>query len=114
MKQGVILNGGFAAWAFAELADDLARDLNLKVVATPGDYNYVLSWDEKDQDTLAKSFIPYKAMKLASDKRLLAKVFNENSIPIPHTYLLANYQAVVDFILSNSGQWCIKYPIGCG
>ncbi|MEM7762049.1 MAG: hypothetical protein AAF298_28625, partial [Cyanobacteria bacterium P01_A01_bin.40] len=46
MKQSVILNSGFAAWAFAELADDLARELNLKVVATPGDYNYVLSWDE--------------------------------------------------------------------
>jgi len=114
MKQCAILNGGFAAWAFAELADDLARELNLKVVATPEDYNYVLSWDEADKDTLANSFIPYQGIKLASDKRLLAKVFNENSIPIPDTYLLDSYQAVVDFIFSNSGQWCIKYPIGCG
>lgn len=51
MKKQVILNGGFGAWAFEELANDLAQKLNLTVSETPGDYNYILSWDEEDQST---------------------------------------------------------------
>ena len=55
-----------------------------------------------------------KGIKLASDKRLLAKVFKENNIPVPETHLLDNYREVVKFIDSNFNQWCIKYPVGCG
>ena len=48
MEQQVILNGGLGAWAFEELANDLAQKLEVKVSETPGDFNYILSWDEGD------------------------------------------------------------------
>ncbi len=114
MEQQVILNGGLGAWAFEELANDLAQKLEVKVSETPGDFNYILSWDEEDRETCSKSFIPFKGRKLASDKRLLAQVFQDNNIPIPETHLLASHQEVVEFIGSDLGQWCLKYPIGCG
>lgn len=114
MNRCVILNDDFGGWAFEELANRLAEKLNLEVYNLPGDYNYILSWDETDNDTLNKSFIPFKGMKLASDKRLLAKIFQDNNIPIPTTYLLDSYEEVVDFIGCDFNQWCIKYPISCG
>jgi len=114
MKESVILNGGFGAWAFTDLANDLAQKLAIKVSETPGDYNYILSWDEKDRETCHRSFIPFEGMKLASDKRLLAQVFQDNDIPIPETHLLDSHQEVVEFIGSDFDQWCLKYPIGCG
>lgn len=114
MNRYVILNAGLGSWAFAELASNLSRELKIEVSETPGDYNYILSWDETDRQTLDKSFIPFQAMKLASDKRLLAKVFKENNIPIPDTHLLNSKREVIDFVDSNFGQWCIKYPVSCG
>ncbi len=98
MNRCVILNDEYGAWAFQELADRLAKELNLEVSNIPGDYNYILSWDERNKEICNKSFIPFEGMKLASDKRLLAKVFEENDIPIPKTYLLNSYQEVVEFI----------------
>ena len=88
--------------------------MELAISDTPGDYNYVLAWDETDMKSCGKTFIPFEGMKLASDKRLLAKIFNANNIPTPETYLLDSYRAVKDFLGNNLGQWCIKYPIGCG
>lgn len=114
MKNCVILNAGMGSWAFQELAEELAKNLDIEISDTPGNYNYVLAWDENNLEAIGKSFIPFIGMKLASDKRLLAKVFKENNIPNPETHLLASYQNVVKFINSNLGTWCIKYPIGCG
>lgn len=104
MKNIVILNSGLGAWAFQGLADKLAQDLELKIPETPGDYNYVLGWDENNLKFGDKSFVPFKAMKLASDRRLLAKVFERNNIFTPETHLLDNYRDVTNFIGDELGK----------
>ncbi|VEP12754.1 conserved hypothetical protein [Hyella patelloides LEGE 07179] len=114
MKKCVILNSGLGAWAFQELADNLANELNIKISETPGDYNYVLAWDKTLENFVDKSFIPFEGIKLASDKREQAKIFKDNNIPTPETHLLNNYQDVIKFIGNNFSQWCLKYPVGCG
>lgn len=103
MRNCVVLNAGMGSWAFQELAEDLAKNLDIEISDTPGNYNYVLAWDENDLEVIDKSFIPFVGMKLASDKRLLAKVFKENNIPTPETHLLDSYQDVVKFINNNWG-----------
>ena len=59
-------------------------------------------------------FVPYKGIKLASDKRLLADVFIKNNITTPQTYIIDTYSEVLAFIRNITEQWCLKYPIGCG
>lgn len=111
----VILNSGNGAWIYQELAESLAESLKIQISDVPGDYNYVLYWEESNIKQIEdKMFIPFKGIKLASDKRLLAKKFSENNIDIPETYLINTYQEVCDFIQNQTGQWCLKYPIGCG
>ena len=115
MNQKVILNSGDGAWAFQALAESLADSLQIKISHVPGDFNYVLSWDEENiQAILSKMFIPWQGIKLASDKRLLADVFIRNNIAIPETHLIDTHQEVLDFLRNTTKQWCLKYPIGCG
>ena len=115
MINRVILNSGDGAWIFQDLAEKLASSLQVKVSDIPGDYNYVLYWDKSNINELEnKTFIDLKGMKLASDKRLLAENFLKYKIDIPETYLLNTHQEVVDLIKNKPGQWCLKYPIGCG
>lgn len=110
-----ILNKSESDWLFAEFALELARNLWLEVLEEPADYNYVLSWDENKIESCQQMFVPYEAMKLASDKRFLADVFIKNKIPIPDTYLLANRQEVREHLQKYPQQeWCLKYPISCG
>ena len=113
MQECVVLNAGFGAWAFQELATNLSELLNIEISDLPAKYNYVLSWEEEDLD-IAQSFIPFASIKLASDKRLQAQVFNQNSIPTPETHLIDTFQDVVNFINNSQGQWCLKYSSGCG
>ena len=114
MNKCVVLNAGLEAWAFESLARDLAKNLDIEVSETPKHYNYILSWNERSIENCNKSFIPFAGIKLASDKRLLAKIFKANKIPIPDTYLLKNRQDVLRFIDNNFGYWCLKYPSSCG
>ena len=72
MKNCVILNAGMGSWAFQELAEDLAQNLDIAISDTPGDYNYVLAWNENDLEAIDKSFIPFIGMKLASDIAITA------------------------------------------
>ena len=115
MKNKVILNSGNGAWAFQDLAESLADSLKIEVRNVPSDFNYVLSCPEANIKAIEhKMFVPYRGIKLASDKRLLADVFIKNSITIPQTYLINTYSEVLAFIQNTTEQWCLKYPIGCG
>jgi glutathione synthase/RimK-type ligase-like ATP-grasp enzyme len=110
-----ILNGGGGAWAFEGLARQLSATLSLDVSETPREFNYLLSTDDLDALADRELFIPLQAIRLAADKRLLAKVFLQGSVPIPQTRL-AESADEVDRILAASpeGEWCLKFPTGCG
>jgi hypothetical protein len=82
-----ILNAGPGSWAFQEHATRLSRALWLDVTDTPCRYNYVLGVCDEDSPPDCQSFIPYKGLALASDKRLLAEIFINNGVPIPQTHL---------------------------
>ena len=54
-------------------------------------------------------------MQLASDKRLQAQVFREQSVPMPETHLLDTWDEVEQFRAARPDkEWCLKYPTGCG
>ena len=58
-------------------------------------------------------FIPTKAIRLASDKRLLAQVFIEHGVPTPETRLLDTFADVLQFLRQHlQAEWCLKYPTG--
>jgi glutathione synthase/RimK-type ligase-like ATP-grasp enzyme len=115
MKNCTILNADSSAWAFQELAEQLSKVLWIPISETPAEYNYVLSWDEKKIQLCQPMFISFEAIKLASDKRLLAFNFIKNKLPIPDTYLFQNSNDVLNFLRNNyQKEWCLKYPLGCG
>ena len=115
MQKKVILNSGYGAWAFQPLAESLANSLQIKISDVPGNFNYVLGWNETNIDAIAsKMFIPWQGIKLASDKRLLADVFIKHKIAIPDTNLIDTQREVLNFLHYTTEQWCLKYPIGCG
>lgn len=115
MKKCVILNAGDSAWVFENLAEQLSKTLWIPISETPAEYNYVLSWEENKVELCQPMFIPFEAIKTASDKRLLAFNFIKNKLPIPNTYLFQNSSDVLNFVRNNQRtEWCLKYPIGCG
>lgn len=115
MYKKVILNSGDGAWVFQALAKSLANSLQIDISSVPGDFNYVLGWNETNINTIAsKMFIPWRGIKLASDKRLLANVFIKHKISIPDTFLIDTHREVLNFLRDTNEQWCLKYPIGCG
>jgi hypothetical protein len=111
----VILNTEPGAWAFEEHARRLSRALDLPIATEPGAYNYVLAWDEDRPLPAGRSFVPFGAMRLASDKRLLAAAFARNGIPTPITHLLDTPEEVCRFVEgARDVEWCLKWPISCG
>ncbi len=109
-----ILNGGGGAWAFAPLARQLSDALWLDISETPREYNYLLLTDS-DPSHCGELFIPFEAMRIASDKRLLAKVFAARGVPTPVTYLVDSLADAEHFLRAYpEKQWCLKYPTGCG
>jgi hypothetical protein len=110
-----ILNGGGGAWAFTELADWLSRALWLDVSGVPGEFNYLLHVDHLAPAECRQVFIPYRAMQLAADKRLLAAAFAAGSVPTPETRLVGSLAEAEQLRSSDSGrEWCLKFPTGCG
>ena len=114
-----ILNEGENAWLFGDLAKNLSRVLEIEIVKSPSDINYVLSWGNENWDksrinSCRRMFIPHKSIKIASDKRILTRLFKKNKIPSPRTYLCERYE--VDSILEKQSKrvWCVKWPFGCG
>jgi len=110
-----IVNGGGGAWAFAALAEQLARALWIDVSATPRRYNYLLITDEFDASEFGELFIPYRSMQIAADKRLQTKVFAANAVPTPDTRLVDSLEEAERILRDSPDRdWCLKYPTGCG
>jgi glutathione synthase/RimK-type ligase-like ATP-grasp enzyme len=110
-----VLNGGPGSWAFAPLAYRLSSCLGIEVSDRPRRFNYLLHLEDANQLVGCKVFIPVEAIRMASDKRLLAVAFAEHGVPTPETHLLEGWDQVIRFVGGQSGkEWCLKYPTGCG
>src|SRR5262245_11682151 len=83
-----IINHGNGSWAFEPHANQLSRALWIEVSPVPRDYNYLLGWEHPVPPPSEKLFIPFDAIKIASDKRLQAELFLKNKVSTPHTHLL--------------------------
>ena len=109
-----ILNAGSGAWAFEALAHNLSRAFGVPVSEMPTTYNYVLGWDD-EQPPAGRSFIPFEAIAIATDKRELARVFNAHQVATPTTFLIETPAELRAFLRVNSRQrWVLKWPTGCG
>lgn len=113
-----VLNGGNGAWAFEPLAVRLAAVLQVDISDQPRRFNYLLQLESLEDSSLQDgffSFVPVPAIRLASDKRLLAKVFNDRGVPSPQTVLFDQFGEVQQFIQRHgNNKWCLKYPTSCG
>jgi len=110
-----ILNSGNGSWAFEPLAKQLSDCLGIAVSDKARRFNYLLHVENMQLLGNCPSFIPVEAIRLASDKRLLAKVFNEHKVPTPETRIIETFDLVRSFIAANKAkQWCLKYPTSCG
>jgi hypothetical protein len=110
-----ILNSGPGAWVFDEVARRLSDALWVDVVAAPRDRNYLLWVEDRAPPKYGELFIPFRAMELAADKRLLATAFAKHSVSTPETILLATLDEAQRFRKSRTDkEWCLKYPTGLG
>jgi hypothetical protein len=109
------LNNGHGAWAFEGLARRLSAALWVDVSNTPRHYNYLLHVEDYSPAACNQLFIPYRAVELATDKRLLARAFALDRVPTPETWLFDSLDEVWQLPRSRlDKQWCLKYPTGCG
>ena len=114
-KDCCVLNAGSGAWAFEPLALQLSSSLGIDVADEPRRFNYLLHVEDPDSPVRGNVFIPTEAVRLASDKRLLAAVFIEHGVSTPDTCLLDTFDDVLRFVRERSaGEWCLKYPTSCG
>jgi glutathione synthase/RimK-type ligase-like ATP-grasp enzyme len=110
-----VLNSGAGAWAFERLAAQLSSALGIDVSEQPRRFNYLLHVEDAGPSLSCDVFIPTEAVRMASDKRLLATAFSQNGVPTPSTRLLDSFDDVLSFIRSTPGsEWCLKYPTSCG
>ena len=109
-----ILNSGGGSWAFEPLARQLSDALWIDVSQSPRAHNYLLLADESVASQ-CNSFVPFAAMQIASDKRLLAKAFADHAVPTPQTFLLDSLEDAERLLLNSPDRkWCVKFPTGCG
>src|ERR1044072_168809 len=114
-KDCCILNSGNGSWGFESLAIQLSADLEVDISEEPRRFNYLLYSGDVATVTACNLFISLESMRLASDKRLLAACFAENSIRTPTTRLIETFSDVLHFAGTNPDrEWCIKFPTGCG
>jgi hypothetical protein len=113
-----ILNEGSGAWAFEPLDRQLSAALRIPVSKVPRRFNYVLNLEPAPQgegDFPFLSFVPSRSIRIASDKRLIASVFEQHDVPRPHTALLESFVDVMQYVANNSDrEWCLKFPTACG
>lgn len=110
-----ILNCGSAAWVFESIARHLADGLGVDISTTPRMFNYVLGADAEGLPSRERLFIDPDAMRIASDKRLLALTFAHRDVPVPETRLFDELAAVHEFTSNDGGrEWCLKYPTANG
>jgi len=105
-----VLNMEPGAWAFAGVAESLARALHVPVVDRPAHWNYCFY---RPADVDAYSFIPAEAVRVASDKRLQADLFAGAGVPTPDTSLVADLAEARRYA-QRPGRWVLKYPVACG
>lgn len=109
-----ILNAGNGAWAFEPLAQKLSSSLGIEVSITPRAFNYLLHIEDFGQPLVFPTFISVDSVRLASDKRLLTRVFSER-VPTPKTTLFDSFSEVLEFVRNHpESEWCLKYPTSCG
>jgi hypothetical protein len=114
-NEACILNGGTGAWAFEPLAEQLAAAIGVEISSTPRRFNYVLQFEPFEPGVMERSFIPWPALELASDKRLMAQRFTERKVTAPPTELIDTFEQVQDFVRAHADrEWCLKFPTGCG
>jgi hypothetical protein len=110
-----VLNAGGGAWAFEALARRLADDLWVDVSDAPRAFNYVLASDDPAPARGGDLFVPLAAVRLAADKRQLAKVFAAHRVPTPETHLVGTLDDAHRLRAANSDrEWCVKFPTACG
>ncbi len=110
-----VLNGGGGAWAFEGLARQLAAALWIDIAPQPRRYNYLLSVEGHDPADCGRLFIPYAAIELASDKRLLATAFATHEVPSPESWVMDTPDGAFALCRARPDrEWCLKYPTGCG
>ena len=113
-NKAVILNAGSGAWAFEALADALARAFDVPVSETPATFNYVLGWDAATPPR-GHSFVPLKAIEIATDKRELARIFARHDVAMPATFLIQTPDELRTFLrVQAANRWVLKWPTGCG
>src|SRR5258707_527951 len=98
MISACVLNSGNGAWAFESLAYELASALWVDICSTPADLTYLLFTEDADVPPDDQLFIPSTAMRMASDKRLLAERFLAIGVPTPRTFLVNEWDEVLAFL----------------
>jgi hypothetical protein len=97
------------------LAIQLSAALGIQISSEPRRFNYLLHLEDLSIVRDSNLFIPLQAIRLASDKRLLAAAFCESEVPAPLTTLLDSFDEVLKFIRAHPAlAWCLKYPTSCG
>ncbi|OWK41945.1 hypothetical protein FRUB_04023 [Fimbriiglobus ruber] len=110
-----MLNNGPGSWAFEGLARQLAGALWIDVSPTPRRYNYLLHADDFDPASCGDLFIPYSSIRLAADKRLIARAFADHAVPAPETHVFDTLAGAQAHRRARPDQeWCLKFPTGCG
>lgn len=114
--KAAILHKGRNKALFGDLPEYLSRKLEIPIVESDEklELAYLLAWDEECPINCS-SFVPVSSIKIAHDKRIQAKLFIENEVQIPETYLLNTKEEVYAFISSRCDKkWLLKWPTGCG
>jgi hypothetical protein len=110
-----ILNSGGGSWAFAPLARQLSDALWVDVSQASRRFNYLLLADDGVAEARDDFFIPFPAMQLAADKRLVASAFAAHGVPTPRTLLLESMEDAERLLVAEPDRkWCLKFPTGCG
>lgn len=109
-----ILNQGGGSWAFEDHAFRLRSALWVEITSIPHELNYLLCWEPAEIPP-GQSFIPWRAIKTASDKRLQAVAFARSKVTTPETILVDTPEELRRILERETGrEWVLKYPIGCG
>jgi len=114
--KAAIIHRGPSRSVFGDHAAYMSRVTGLPVVESDEglDFAYLLAWD-KATAPACPTFVPYKAILLAHDKRSQATVFGAAGVPVPETHLVDTADAVRAFPARHPEQrWVLKWPLGCG
>ncbi len=110
-----IWNRGGGSWLFDEIALHLSRALGISVSTEPRLFNYLLGFESTQPRPKEQLFVPWDSIQLTLDKRSLARVFVDHSVPSPESHVLASLDGCRQLADSRPEKsWCLKFPTGCG